>query len=750
MPNIDLELAALLRWIDMVWERAGQKQPAGLFPTLALSKTDEMRVALAARLAAGTKGIEKTNNPFALTSIFDDVSLNGEHNPKTVKPHYLPVQPTSVTTPAYPVDKAPERSQLAAAYRQLADALTTEARALLPIYAQHPLAYLEGLYLLLSKYTAQVPASPTLPNVSLFDLNHVSAAISSCLRAASDAEITAWAEMKDAPLFAQAIPFAALLGGDVSGVQDYIYGITDHDSATRALRGRSFYLQLLTDAAARAALRLLDLPITSLIYGGGAHFFILSPHASTNERFTELQRDLSRAIFGAHGHALYLAMGCTPVTLADFAPGKMSERWTALHGEFRQAKNRRYTEFSGAELEAVFAPQPHQAPNFEDDIKLGTELVNAQSVKYGIVPFNSNGDLLVSLGLRVALNDPIESLSDAEYIVQYSFSDVPLRPVALANVPVVQGTRYTLNLASATFDELAELPAWFDSDHKKHGIQRLGILRMDVDNLGTIFQRGLGDHATLARITTLSRMLATFFEGRVSELCKRIEAEYTKSNGAVDDRVIYGVYAGGDDVFLVGAWHLMPRIGALIRAEFGQLTAQHPDLTLSAGIALVGQKYPLYRAAAEAHDALDDAKAYENQAAHRRKDAISFLEEVYPWHGSDWQHFGYVQHWAQKLIAAGQTHKREFPMALLGVLMSLEMTRRDERKASPDAKVGSYVWTGVYQLHRMRDQYKKPPAIQGLIIDLISELQNAHFERLPALGVAARWVHLTLRRSADS
>ena len=753
MPNIDLELCALLRWVDMLWKHAKQDQPAGLFPAPKLSEIDKLRVALAARLAAGTKGVEQSKSPSALVSIFDGVALNGKPASKSAKAHYLPVQQMSVKTPAYPLDKSPDNAQLVIAYRKLCDGLTADAKLLLPIYTQHPGAYLEGLYLLLGKYTAQVAASPTLPDVSLFDLNHVSAAIVSCLRVVTDAEITQWAKLSDEALFGATTALAALVGGDVSGVQDYIYGITDHDSATRALRGRSFYLQLLTDAAGRKTLRTFGLPITSFIYGGGAHFFILAPYQIATDKFVELQRELSRVIFEAHSHALYLAMGCTSVTLADFAIGKMAGRWTALHGEFRQAKNRRYTEFNGApELTMFFAPQPHLPLNFTLDVERGSALVHAQTVAYGIVPFGSNGDVLAALGLRVALNDPDELLSDAEYIVQYSFSDATPHPVTLRNIAVVQGTRYTLNLVPdrATFDELAELPAWVDADRRPHGIQRLGVLRMDVDNLGSIFQTGLGKQATLARIAVLSRTLATFFEGRIAELCQHIETTYKFINSTHTDRVIYGVYAGGDDVFLVGAWHLMPQIGTLIRTEFGLLTAQHPDLTLSAGVALVGQKYPLYRAAADAHDALDHAKDYENKALDRKKDAISFLGEVYPWYAADWQGFTYVQQWANTLIDAGKTHEREFPMALLSVLMSLEMTRRTEHKANPSAKVGSYVWTGVYQLYRMRDQYKKKqPEIQQLIISIINELQGTYFERLSALGVAARWAHLTLRRSSE-
>lgn len=213
MPNFDLELAALLRWSDVLWIRAGQKQPDGLFPKLKLNEIDELRTALAARLAAGRKSIEKTNKPTALVSIFDGVALNGKSDLKPAKTHYLPIQQTSVETPAYPLEKALDNTHLVIAYRRLCDALAADAKSLLPIYAQHPGAYLEGLYLLLGKYTAQVPASLTLTDVSLFDLNHVSAAIVSCLRASSDAEITRWAALKDHELFMVTEAFAVLLGG---------------------------------------------------------------------------------------------------------------------------------------------------------------------------------------------------------------------------------------------------------------------------------------------------------------------------------------------------------------------------------------------------------------------------------------------------------------------------------------------------------------------------------------------------------
>jgi len=91
------------------------------------------------------------------------------------------------------------------------------------------------------------------------------------------------------------------------------------------------------------------------------------------------------------------------------------------------------------------------------------------------------------------------------------------------------------------FDQLAE---------SSEGINRLGILRMDVDSLGRTLREGLVDRANLARIAALSRHLSYFFGGYLSSLLSR--DEYAEK--------LQIIYSGGDDVFIVGAWLEIPLI----------------------------------------------------------------------------------------------------------------------------------------------------------------------------------------------
>jgi len=60
------------------------------------------------------------------------------------------------------------------------------------------------------------------------------------------------------------------------------------------------------------------------------------------------------------------------------------------------------------------------------------------------------------------------------------------------------------------------------------GADQVGILRMDVDNLGTVFTRGLPEgERTFSRLSTLSRSLTHFFKYHVNEICRGIGTSAT-------------------------------------------------------------------------------------------------------------------------------------------------------------------------------------------------------------------------------
>ena len=74
----------------------------------------------------------------------------------------------------------------------------------------------------------------------------------------------------------------------------------------------------------------------------------------------------------------------------------------------------------------------------------------------------------------------------------------------------------------------------------------------------------------------------------------------------------------------------MPELAQAIRDDFARYTSGHPGIHLSAGIAVVGEKAPLYAAADESHEALQAAKKLDRDTP-QAKNAITFLGSTAHW-----------------------------------------------------------------------------------------------------------------------
>ncbi len=184
-------------------------------------------------------------------------------------------------------------------------------------------AYFNTLYHLLQKYTWCVPSAVwrSKPDVSLFDHLKTTCAIAACLYNADveylDNLIKAMSkryeikeglkneDFKEAALTEKieerwekwakgageegseiheayvGKKIFLLVGGDISGIQNFIYSISSPEEARKGMakrvRGRSFYLNLLNDAISTHIISRLKLPQTNLLWCGGGHFTILAP-----------------------------------------------------------------------------------------------------------------------------------------------------------------------------------------------------------------------------------------------------------------------------------------------------------------------------------------------------------------------------------------------------------------------------------------------------------------------------------------
>ena len=171
-----------------------------------------------------------------------------------------------------------------------------------------------------------------------------------------------------------------------------------------------------------------------------------------------------------------------------------------------------------------------------------------------------------------------------------------------------------------TFEELAK---------KSKGIDRIGILRADVDDLGMAFVMGFDNpsndnrYVTLSRTAVLSRQLSLFFKYFINGILK--EAEYRiEDEGEKAERSATIVYSGGDDVFIVGAWDDVLEIGVDLRRKLLKFT--DGTLTMSAGFGIYPAGYPIHMMA-------EEVGRMESMAKHHPgKNAITLFDgKVYSW-----------------------------------------------------------------------------------------------------------------------
>ena len=599
----------------------------------------------------------------------------------------------------------------------------------------------QTLVALLHKYTARMPsatpweggAERTVPDVSLYDHLRTTAAIAACIHREIlpddlDGYLRQSAER----------PLCALLKGDISGLQNFLYRIKS-EGASRELRGRSFYLQLLTEAIALWILRQFDLPITNLLLASGGHFYLLLPYREAREKIDTLRAEIAEKLWGAHREELSVVLAGVPVTASNF--DQFPGRWKLVSEEIERQKRTKGRELPKEKMfDLFFTPRNEWETEDYGFPELGRQLRDAQYLVAFEIPEQPISDkpdwreIIGGFGLDVHLTDtseakppsPAETTRATAYRLNSTdfLSDEILESFRWGDLPVTYDFRPLPQViprrpegdAVADFDQLADA---------SEGAKWLSVLRMDVDNLGGLFRDGLGDSATISRMSTLSESVRLFFEGYIPQLCRDYNANHTPE-------ILELIYAGGDDLFLVGGWSAAPQIARQIRDEFRAFVGGE-HVTLSGGIAVEHKKYPLYQLANDAGDALDSAKALRQE-----KDALNFLQKP-----MTWEDFSRVDEWHKRLFTAVSGEK-PLPSGFLTRLSEIyhlyESDKQSQRK---------WAWRLIYYLSRAKQMYRNHA---DLIDDLRQELVRNHSEEgelLQFLRVIVRWTTLRTREDED-
>lgn len=528
--------------------------------------------------------------------------------------------------------------------------------------------FFERIYYLLKEYTSNVPSAfyYSEPDISLFSHSTSTAAIAISLfeqleeqlftkqndyfafatRKLGELEDIAKAYMmtervEDLKPSPNDEPLLGVIKGDISGIQTFIYKVPN-EHGLKKLRGRSFFIAYLAEILARYIVEKEGLYISNILFCGGGHFYILVP-AKTIDRIEEYQRIFDEKLFKVFGTDLSVLVAGKKLNFFEMLKFQVHDE---LAKKLDEKKNKKYSLildsiFEMHELSGPTCPYCGKRMRLRGDetecefcesfTDLGTKLVKNRFMKIKKVQEIKDAkradEVFQLFGYRLEFTnepdkfsfaldkkefDPNESMYFAK-IANYVYKELK------QNVEIVKD-----------LEEIAKAAK---------GIKRWGILRGDMDNLGSVFRSvhklSKSGKNSISRTATLSSEIELFFSVKLE---KFISENHSTCNV---------VYSGGDDFMIVGPWSELVPLAWDLFCQFREYS-KNDELSISMAVAVSpSRKYPVYKLGVEAGEDLENlAKSYKRNGL--EKATLSIFNDCIGW--EEYEDFAGKKKQLEKLI----------------------------------------------------------------------------------------------------
>jgi len=346
-----------------------------------------------------------------------------------------------------------------------------------------------------------------------------------------------------------------LVSGDISGIQDFIYTIPSK-GALKTLRGRSLYIDLLLEEFIDEYLEQIGLSRANVLYSGGGHFYILAPNIEDIKKsIDKLQAKMNRWLMENIGINLYLAIGTAECSANNLMKSEAQGNLFAIvNKKLKDDKTIRYSKDEDF-LEHIFNVEKEKDTakkecnichnlvdklwkyNSDEEIacefclnlyKLGQDIltqdlvfvISEEKIDGGIKIFGKDKDLYM-----YAVNIEDIDMFKGKILRIYSKNNLLENDLAI-RLYLADYSAKNENDEVMTFDDLAKSSCKIDK-----GIKRLGVLRLDVDDLGIAFSSGFVSdkdkiednlrYATLSRYADLSKDISMFFKVAINKIDRK-------------------------------------------------------------------------------------------------------------------------------------------------------------------------------------------------------------------------------------
>jgi len=521
---------------------------------------------------------------------------------------------------------------------------------------------------LMMVFTSAIPAARAgnvIPDVSLYDHSKITAALAVAIylyHQHTDSMTIDAIKDYDSKKF-------LLINGDFYGIQNFIFSDSGEAGKNRAkmLRGRSFAVSLFSELAADMLCRKIGIPSSSLLLNAAGKFTVIAPNTKTTKKVIDAVESrvndwLMKVSFGENS----IGMTYLEASAEGFVRGKFVEIWDRLNFEMEVKKFQKINiDMYGGTVEGYldsfyndlthplcpFCGKRPSNPDVEnskytgetmsacricrDHIFLGENLVKKSRlaittpdadikgmgkllepifdeyqvafVDGGMKELARSGQLLKYWDIFI---DP-EGIVARDVTAKFINGYVPLyRDEDLYDDRILEGEKSAKKKEELIEQIRENVPKTFEYiankalNPKKNGdgycgVEVLGILKADVDQLGLLMSCGLKkERFTISRLATLSRQLNFYFAVYIPHLLKT-EPDFMD---------IYTVFAGGDDLFLIGPWNRIVQLVEFLQKSFANYVCHNEKIHFSAGISLHKAHTPLDKLSDAAETAIVKSK----------------------------------------------------------------------------------------------------------------------------------------------
>lgn len=456
-------------------------------------------------------------------------------------------------------------------------------------------SYINLLLEITEKKLSFVPSSTNkeaISDISLYDHMKLTAAIASCLYMYLGKNIDYKQVLftKD-KLFND--EFMAIHYINISGIKDFIYNIHS-SSALKTLRARSFYLELLSENLIDDLLNAVGLSRANLLYSVGGKIYLILPNSEeVANQVNDMVKKANQKLLSKFNTQLYIAnayISCSPLTLKNDPAGSYDDILLKLNQSISAKKLNKYTvddikylnsnHKNGIECQicrSLKDTETNHCPICTAFLALPID----NEHNFFVVTDQNQTNAIPMLGKYViaTTEDKLRSMLNEGQVIRFYGKNKWLQDEKISTKMLVSDYTYDENIDIYT--------------KESNSINKLGVLRMNVDNLIDTFKTGFeAKYNTISRTSILSRSLSLFFKNYIN---KCIEGK--KAN------VIYSV---GDDLFIIGKWNHVFDIAKDIYRDFERYT--QGKLSLSAGFGIYPEKYPIHIIANQTEMLQDIAK----------------------------------------------------------------------------------------------------------------------------------------------